>query len=307
MYLRVHNMLCNTVYDYDAFGNERNPSDSDTNSFRYCGEYWDSETETLYLRARYYDSSVGRFTQMDSVHMVIRDMPNGQKLVDPLSLNLYTYCFNSPVRYYDPSGNTPSEAWGALPFWGYIHFLVQMYIISLYGVEYKMIPEQPVFNGIRYSGRADLYSEKTNQVWEIKSFGTLEADALAQLSNYCDLLNATPGGMLPQEKFQFSDGIFDIVAYSRPNGLIYYSFDFRKEDSKVTVSDASAKHAEKYMKDYATKMEKQMINKVNPDILKPNVLKPKDSSKRHSIPNIPAPPTGDPIIDFIRDILSSFE
>ena len=31
-------------YDYDAFGNEENPSSSDTNPFRYCGEYFDKNT-----------------------------------------------------------------------------------------------------------------------------------------------------------------------------------------------------------------------------------------------------------------------
>ncbi|EDM99020.1 RHS repeat-associated core domain protein [Pseudoflavonifractor capillosus ATCC 29799] len=56
----------NRSYDYDAFGNEKNPSSTDANPFRYCGEYWDSETGTYYLRARYYDPSIGRFTQQDT-------------------------------------------------------------------------------------------------------------------------------------------------------------------------------------------------------------------------------------------------
>lgn len=32
-------------------------------------------------------------------------MPNGQEIVDPLSLNLYTYCANNPIMYQDPSGH----------------------------------------------------------------------------------------------------------------------------------------------------------------------------------------------------------
>jgi hypothetical protein len=31
-------------YDYDAFGNEKDPDENDTNPFRYCGEYYDAET-----------------------------------------------------------------------------------------------------------------------------------------------------------------------------------------------------------------------------------------------------------------------
>ena len=38
-------------YTYDAFGVEKNIDDSDTNAFWYCGEYYDSETGTIYLRA----------------------------------------------------------------------------------------------------------------------------------------------------------------------------------------------------------------------------------------------------------------
>ncbi len=63
--------------------------------FRYCGEYFDKETGTIYLRARYYNPVVGRFITEDSV------WGNDS---DPLSLNLYTYCYNDPINYSDPSG-----------------------------------------------------------------------------------------------------------------------------------------------------------------------------------------------------------
>ncbi|MFR8215006.1 MAG: RHS repeat-associated core domain-containing protein [Oscillospiraceae bacterium] len=65
-------------YTYDAFGVEKNIDDSDTNAFRYCGEYYDAETGTVYLRARYYNPATGRFISRDSY---------AGKLEDPLSLN----------------------------------------------------------------------------------------------------------------------------------------------------------------------------------------------------------------------------
>ena len=83
-------------YTYDAFGVEQNIDDSDTNAFRYCGEYFDAETGTVYLRARYYDPSIGRFISRDSY---------AGKNEDPLSLNRYTYCHNNSIYYNDKSGN----------------------------------------------------------------------------------------------------------------------------------------------------------------------------------------------------------
>ena len=53
-------------YKYDAFGVEQNIDDADSNVFRYCGEYYDSESGTIYLRARYYDPTIGRFISRDS-------------------------------------------------------------------------------------------------------------------------------------------------------------------------------------------------------------------------------------------------
>ena len=84
------------TYKYDAFGVEKNIDNSDTNAFRYCGEYYDTETGTIYLRARYYNPATGRFISRDSF---------AGRRSDPLSLNLYTYCGNNPVIYTDPLGH----------------------------------------------------------------------------------------------------------------------------------------------------------------------------------------------------------
>ena len=77
------------TYDYDAFGNEKDRVGADPNPFRYCGEYFDVESGAYYLRARYYDPSIGRFTQEDP---------------EKDGLNWYTYCNNNPVLFIDPTG-----------------------------------------------------------------------------------------------------------------------------------------------------------------------------------------------------------
>ncbi len=86
-------------YKYDAFGVEESPDVFDTNVFRYCAEYYDIETKTVYLRARYYDAETGRFTQQDGWEYA--------EAGDALSLNLYVYCNNDPIKYTDPSGHLP--------------------------------------------------------------------------------------------------------------------------------------------------------------------------------------------------------
>ena len=76
-------------YDYDAFGVELNKDANDTNLFRYCGEQYDNETDSIYLRARYYSPSLGRFTTEDPAK-------DGN--------NWYSYCAGNPVNSWDPSG-----------------------------------------------------------------------------------------------------------------------------------------------------------------------------------------------------------
>lgn len=84
-------------YDYDAYGeilSESGPMSSD-NDFRYSGEQFDSDIDQYYLRARYYNQNVGRFSSMDTW---------GGKASRPLSLNKYNYTEGNPVMGVDPSG-----------------------------------------------------------------------------------------------------------------------------------------------------------------------------------------------------------
>jgi len=80
-------------YQYTAFGTTLENSTLD-NPFRYCGEYYDTETGLIYLRNRYYSADVGRFITEDP----IRD-----------GLNWYVYCGNDPVNFVDPLGLAPGD------------------------------------------------------------------------------------------------------------------------------------------------------------------------------------------------------
>ncbi|RXZ79050.1 RHS repeat-associated core domain-containing protein [Paenibacillaceae bacterium] len=68
------------------------------NPFRYSRELWDNSMKLQYLRARWYDPSVGSFINEDTYEGEINN---------PLSLNLYTYVHNNPLIYVDPTGHKP--------------------------------------------------------------------------------------------------------------------------------------------------------------------------------------------------------
>ena len=78
-------------YEYDAWGNLTTCDEKVPNRFKFNGQQYDPITQQYYLRARYYNPVIGRFTQEDNYN------------VD--GLNLYAYCRNNPVSYVDPSGN----------------------------------------------------------------------------------------------------------------------------------------------------------------------------------------------------------
>jgi len=64
--------------------------------FTFTGQENDNESNLMYYDARYYSTSLRRFTQPD---------PYIQNIYDPQSLNRYAYVRNNPLKYTDPSGN----------------------------------------------------------------------------------------------------------------------------------------------------------------------------------------------------------
>jgi RHS repeat-associated protein len=77
-------------YHYDAFGNVLESKEQVHNRITYAGQQFDGITGQYYLRARFYNPVIGRFTQ--------EDIYRGD------GLNLYAYCSNNPIVYYDFSG-----------------------------------------------------------------------------------------------------------------------------------------------------------------------------------------------------------
>ncbi|OXU14819.1 RHS repeat-associated core domain-containing protein [Sedimentisphaera salicampi] len=86
-------------YSYDAYGSvsitdpNGQPLDESAvgNPYMFTGRRYDSESGLYYYRARYYNPKLGVFHSRDPLGYID-------------SMNLYAYCGNNPVNYFDPMG-----------------------------------------------------------------------------------------------------------------------------------------------------------------------------------------------------------
>ncbi len=64
--------------------------------YQFTGQKKDTGTGLYYYGARYYDPVTGRFVSADTI------VPSSG---NPQSLNRYSYVYNNPVKYTDPTGH----------------------------------------------------------------------------------------------------------------------------------------------------------------------------------------------------------
>jgi RHS repeat-associated protein len=79
------------TYAYDSFGKQASSSGSLTNPFQYMARELDPETSLYYQRARYYDTTLGRFLGEDPMGF-------------DSGVNFYAYVLNNPANFVDPFG-----------------------------------------------------------------------------------------------------------------------------------------------------------------------------------------------------------
>ncbi|RLC76137.1 MAG: hypothetical protein DRJ03_20150, partial [Chloroflexi bacterium] len=84
---------------YSPFGAPTYVAGQSAGSFGFAGEQYDPASGLIYLRARYYDPTTGRFLTRDT-YPALAPVPQ--------SLHRYVYCGNDPVNRTDPSG----QWWG---------------------------------------------------------------------------------------------------------------------------------------------------------------------------------------------------
>ncbi len=98
-------------YSYDAYGNTKvlNPNGTgntsssfigNINPIRYRSYYYDNETGFYYCKSRYYVPKLRRWLTPDNPSYLDDNSLNG--------VNLYSYCYNNPIKYVDENGQSIS-------------------------------------------------------------------------------------------------------------------------------------------------------------------------------------------------------
>ena len=107
-------------YEYDEFGNAE-ASGSFLNETGYTGSILDDSTGLVYMNARFYDPSTGRFLSQDTY---------SGSAYQPWTQHLYSYCGNNPANYVDPTGHMPEI----------LNKLLKMFVAAF--KEYKKNPKE---------------------------------------------------------------------------------------------------------------------------------------------------------------------
>ena len=90
--------LLQNRYDYAAFGDVIDRTEVITNDFELAGRDTDDETGLVFMGARYYHPSLGKFVSADTL------VPD---VINPQAYNRYSYVYNDPISYTDPTGHQP--------------------------------------------------------------------------------------------------------------------------------------------------------------------------------------------------------
>ena len=241
------------TYEYDSFGNEVKPEKKDENPYRYCGEYYDKETEEVYLRARYYEPGVGRF--------ITRDTYTGES-DEPLSLHLYTYCENDGVNMVDPSGHDAiwlQQTDGAL---GFGHTAVAIKLGDSNWVYYSFSSSKPddllgnVFGN--NNGKLDVrfysvdYSKKWKEYVSPKGFSKKSRKKLDdRISSAKAVIEQGMKGGINYDKHIFLEGNFkkSYLYLRKKANMVHqgkFNYSLLKQNCKNLVVDALKKGALKF-------------------------------------------------------------
>ncbi|HHV30090.1 S-layer homology domain-containing protein [Acetivibrio mesophilus] len=240
------------TYTYNAFGELLQNTGITTNEFLYAGQQFDPNAGFYYLRARYMDPSIGRFTSMDAY---------GGNIYDPVSLHKYIYANANPIMYYDPTGFSAISPNGKGDMTkqeiGYLaEGLIQFRYIMSYPVDFfcgcvffgkwfgKWTNADKDIKGYRY--KPDILNTLRREFNEIKPLSPSGVrDGLIQINKYIIAFK----GYKTNDKWE--PGIIltplgEMTCYNI-YGVIFYSFR-NKEDDEEGVAKVKEKYESRVIK-----------------------------------------------------------
>ncbi|ARI82599.1 VWA domain-containing protein [Microcystis aeruginosa] len=165
-------------YSYLPFGEDLTKIEAVANPFEYVGQWGvtDEGNGLDFMRARFYDSSLGRFTSVDPINLAGGDA------------NFYRYVFNSPNTLIDPSGLSCSRGIKtSINIVSFIILLVPSGIAGrLLGLAFTYIPR--IFQSLSTAQRIKRLFNIGNRI------GTLGTDAFLStyLSEYLEKILCPP-------------------------------------------------------------------------------------------------------------------
>ena len=216
------------------------------NEIQYTGGIYDELTGLMYLNARFYDPSTGRF--------ITQDTYRGER-DDASTWHLYVYCTNNPLVLTDPTGHSPWKGLLKLADFTKIHNKVA----DLYTSGIGLIPKNKVTRNVYLKetelmpgekrlrwGWLDIYNNKTNEYYEVKSYKIRNADSTKkQMEKYDNSATRNNSKKVKrgetEAKGTFNYGMWYIKYGLDRDGLVTYTYeisDYTKEMVKMAAVGA---------------------------------------------------------------------
>jgi len=231
------------TYDYDAFGNLIHNTGITPNDYLFAGEQYDSDLNLYYNRARYLNTSTGRFWTMDD------DEGDAQS---PQSLHKYVHTWNDPANLKDSDGHGLDEA-----------------LTAAYVAVINFTASFPTFTtAISYvASGLNLYLLATDEDYRAAIVASGPGAAVETVAEDVRLITTTPAALFRNLKFvgAGADGLTQLAALRRDLRLPaagtlegdkdtlaklvigesnFFGISAHGQEITLTVNPISASHAE---------------------------------------------------------------
>lgn len=205
------------THTYDPFGVTTHSAGIALTNYGFAGQWWQSRTNLMYLRSRWYDVKLGRFLTPDSWL--------GNPLEPGSLYPSYAYANNNPMNRVDPTGQASIS--------------IHTQVVLRYAARYGMIPEYIIPTTLpanrpswgRWGWRIDLINLASFEIYEVEPYEGVArpGHGVEQVQRYLDELNNTgdyiqqfrAGGYVDSLSFE-TWGLIEVSAWWYEPGVIVY-------------------------------------------------------------------------------------